>query len=186
MKSIYEVITENLNGCTFISVDTETSVATSHSLANGKFNPHHNKVTKQTIGMNVMIAQYKTTNAYENMVNKRLEKEGKAPTFKSYGLTWGKRVPNTPFVEHKGQLYLQVICMHPGSQVYLLDGVPYPKQKIQGIKIPRGNPQTVKDSQKRLEDKVIVRVYNVKNIKKIVINGKVLIAGVDFDPRDPR
>lgn len=182
MKSLFELINENINGCTFISVDTETSVATIAYDKHGRRNPHHNKVTKQMIGANVMIAQYKTTNAYENMVNKRLEKEGKKPNFKSTHLPWGERIPNTPFIQHGNKIYLQVIFLHAGSQVFMVDGAPFPKEKVQGIKVPHAS----RPLQNRLEDKVIVRVFDIKSINKVVINGKVLIKGVDFHDRYTR
>jgi len=44
--------------------------------------------------------------------------------FKAQGRTWGKRKDGTPYVEHKGEHYIQVKCEGKGAVSYFLDGKP--------------------------------------------------------------
>jgi hypothetical protein len=162
MANLATLMTENVNGATFITIDTETDV----KLTGGKKNPHQGRVTKRTTGSNVMVFQNKNSNGYENMVKRRLEKEGKNPgTFELKPRAWGKRMSGLPFVEHKGSYYLEVIFLGKGSTEYLLDGNVTNKAAIQGL------PGTKEEArQGGLDDKVIIRTYKVDSIKAITIN----------------
>ena len=73
-EQILKDLMAQVNGSTFISIDTITDV----KLTGGKKNPFQGRVTKRTTGSTVMVFQNKTTNAYENMVKRRLEQEGKS------------------------------------------------------------------------------------------------------------
>lgn len=151
---------KNVNGGTFISIDTITPV----TLKGGKKNPMQGRVTKSVKGSNVMVFQNKTTNAYENMVNRRLNKEGKATAFSVGPRAWGTRIENTPFVEHNDQLYLEVIFLSAGERQMLVDGAPY-NGAIEGF------VETEETAvQGGLNDKVIIRTYNVANITSITID----------------
>ena len=97
-RSLVAATLENLSGNTFIGLTTETTP----KLTGGKKNEMQGRVTKRTVS-NVSVFQNKTTNAYEN-------KRKKADAdFKLSPRTWGERVKGTPFVEHKGKDYLEVI-----------------------------------------------------------------------------
>ena len=155
-----EQLMQDVNGNSFIAITTETIV----KLPGGKKNPLQGLVTKRTTGSNVMVYQNKTTNTYENMVNRRLEKEGKNPGSFSVGpRAWGTRIPNTPFVEHNGQMYLEVIFLHCGEVKYFVG-----ENQI--------DPSTLDLTEKEegeqggLNNKVILRCFNVSNIKEITIN----------------
>jgi hypothetical protein len=153
-------IMDSVNGGTFISIDTETSV----KLTGGASNPFQNRVTKRVVGSNVMVFQNKSVNAYDAMVKRRLEKEGKDPSdFQIGPRQWGTREIGTPFVHHKDKLYLEVIFLSAGEVTYLVDGKPY-----NGL-IP-GLPVRKEGNQGGLEDKVIIRTYSVENITSITIN----------------
>ena len=160
--NLAKLLTENVNGATFIGIDTETVP----KLSGGKSNPHQGRVTKVTEGSNVMVFQNKTTNAYNNMVKRRLEQEGKDPgNFQLQPRTWGTRVPNTCFVEHKGQYYVEVIFLKAGETYYTLDGKKVDKSVIQGL--PESREEAVQGG---LDNKVIIRTFSVESIKSITIN----------------
>lgn len=160
--NIAKLLTENVNGATFIGIDTETTP----TLRGGKSNPHQGRVTKVTEGSNVMVFQNKTTNAYENMVKRRLEQEGKNPEwFELKPRTWGTRIKNTCFVEHKGNYYVEVIFLKAGETHYTLDGKKVDKSVIEGLPFEKEEAQ-----QGGLSHKVIIRTFSVESIKSITIN----------------
>lgn len=149
-------------GATFIGIDTRTQP----KLTGGKKNPHLDRVHKITIGSNVAIFQNKNSNAYDNMVRRRLVKEGKNPeSFRLSPRAWGHRIPNTPFVENNGKYYLEVIYLKSGETYYTLDGVRIDKRMISGLpsKGPEGN-------QGGLNDKVIIRTFSLDSLMRVTVN----------------
>jgi hypothetical protein len=135
-------------------------------LTGGKANPFQGRVTKRMTGASVMVFQNKKSNAYENMVNRRLEAEGKDPaSFQLGERAWGTRIPETPFIEHKGQKYLEVIFLKSGSTELLVDGQPY-SDHIPGLPEEKTNA----DSQGGLDNKVIIRTFKLDSIKVIRVN----------------
>lgn len=157
-----EAIFGQVNGASIISIDTSTVVP----LLGGKANPMVGLVTKVSIGHNVMVFTNKTTNAYENMVEKRLIQEGKDPTsFELKPRTWGNRIQGSPFVEHKGQMYLEVIFLHAGESHYEYQGNVIPPEFIIGL-----NERHQEAEQGGLDNKVIIRTYNFDSILAVKIN----------------
>lgn len=160
--SIQDIINENVNGTTFISINTSTEP----KLLGGRKNPHKGRVRKVMTGANVMVFQNKSANGYENMVTRRLEKEGKDPaTFQLQPRSWGTRIPNTPFVEHNDNIYLEVIFLNRGQIHYELDGQKISPAEIQGLQL--GGEE---GRQGGLDNKVIIRTFKVENITSITIN----------------
>ena len=159
-EQILKDLMSQVNGSTFISIDTITDV----KLTGGKKNEFQGRVTKRTTGSVVMVFQNKTTNAYENMVKRRLEQEGKAPeSFELSPRQWGVRIENTPFVTHNDQLYLEVIFLKAGKSEILVDG-----QQFDGV-VP-GMAESSEGEQGGLENKVIIRTFKTSSIKAITIN----------------
>jgi hypothetical protein len=163
MSAIQELM-ENVNGSTFIALDTTTPV----TLKGGKANPFQGRVSKVVIGSNVMVFQNKNANAYENMVNRRLKEEGKGE-FAVGPRQWGERIQGTPFVTHKGALYLEVIFLKAGERHYTVDGARF-DGAIQGL-----DEDKEEGHQGGLTDKVIIRTYKVANIDRITINKKTFV-----------
>ena len=162
MNNIHQLITENVNGSTFISIDTETDV----KLKGGKKNLCQGRVTKRTTKSNVMVFQNKSTNGYENMVKRRLSNEGKdSSTFELQPRKWGTRIVNTPFVEHKGQYYLEVIFLKSGNVEVLLDDEVTDKSNIEGY--PSSKVESVQGG---LDNKVVIRTFKIDSITSITIN----------------
>jgi len=162
MTNLKTLLNENVNGMTFVSIDTSTEP----KLKGGKANPFKGRVRKVMTGANVMVFQNKSVNGYDAMVKRRLEKEGKNPaSFKLSPRAWGSRVPNMPIVEHKGQYYLEVIFLNAGEVHYEVDGVKTDPSLITGLDFDK-----VEGNQGGLNDKVIIRTFKVSNITNITIN----------------
>lgn len=171
-KTIEEVFAD-VNGATFIGVDTETKTA----LKGGKSNPMKDRVTKRTYRMNVMVFQNKDKNGYEEMVKRRLVAEGKDPSSFSVGpRPWGTRIDETPFIEHNGKKYIEVIVLSSGESEYLLDGWPIDADKIEGLDKTVVNPRKEEDEkavpQGGLENQVCVRTFAFESIRRLVVNGE--------------
>lgn len=151
-----------VHGATFIGLNTVTEVPLPKS------SPHHGRVTKIMTGANVQCFGNKRSNGYENMVKRRLGKEGKDPEdFQLSPRKWGQRVPGLPIVEHQGNEYLEVIFLKNGDIEYRLDGTtPIKKEDIIGLKSP------VAAEQGGLEDKVHLRTFAVESIRSINIDGQ--------------
>ncbi len=162
MHTVREIMSDKVNGATFIALDTETQV----KLAGGKSNPLQGRVTKVTIRSNVMVFQNKLSNAYENMVKRRLEKEGRDPeSFVLSPRKWGEREQGTPFVTHNGNEYLEVIFLKAGDTHYRVDGIVTPREQIEGLPYDKEEAH-----QGGLDNKVIIRTFAFESILAITID----------------
>lgn len=169
MSAKLEAIFANVNGGSFVSIDTLTAVP----LTGGKKNEMQGRVTKLTTGASVMVFQNKTTNAYENMVNRRLVAEGKDPASFVLGeRAWGVRRKDSPFIDHNDTVYLEVIYLRAPKKVeYFLDGEPIDKKDVVGLK----ETEASDESQGGLNNKVIVRSYKADSIKAVRIDGEEFV-----------
>ena len=163
---------ETISGAAFIGIDTDSIV----TLKGGKKNPLQGRVHKVTLGSTVMCFQNKYTNGYENMVRRRLEQEGKDPdSFKLSPRVWGTRVPEMPIVVHEKdgvvKHYLEVIFMHAGTSHYYMDTPDntISKDMIIGLEAPRHSGK----GQAGLNDRVIIRTYDIASITALRINNTV-------------
>lgn len=105
---------KNVNGNTIIGFSALTEMKLNKTLGGKIPNPHFDKIFKELTSQVAMVFSNKTTNAYENMVNRRLTLEGKPAEFKVSKRSWGTRIENTPVIEHKGNEYLSTIyCESP-------------------------------------------------------------------------
>jgi len=149
-----------LNGCAIGSITAVTNVV----LKGGKKNPMQGEITKVAKNANVMFFCNSKSNGYQNMVKRRLEAEGKAPeSFKLSKRVWGERIADTPFVTHKGQLYVEVIFLRAPSKVeYMRAGLPIAKEDIEGLPVDKQEGK-----QGGLEDKVIIRTYKLSSLREI-------------------
>jgi hypothetical protein len=146
---------KSLAGGTFVGMDTLTSV----TLTGGKKNPQQGRVTKRMTGATVMCFSNTNGSAYDAMVKRRLEAEGKDPaTFELSPRAWGNRIVGTPFVEHKGAHYLEVIFLRAGAVRYLLDGKEVDISEIDGL------PEKREGEQGGLDNKIVLRTFDLKNV----------------------
>lgn len=157
-----------LHGATFISIDTLTRPDIRKTLViRGKsvLNPFYGHVLKQMTTGNVIIFQNKHENGYENMVQRRLIDEWKDPTlFDLKPRQWGKRIANTPFIEHHGKHYLEVIFLRRGDVQFFFDGRSIDKRKVLGL------VEHEESEQGGLDRKVIIRSYACENITGVFVN----------------
>lgn len=154
---------KSLAGGTFVGMDTLTSV----TLTGGKKNPQQGRVTKRMTGATVMCFSNTNGSAYDAMVKRRLEAEGKDPaTFELSPRAWGTRIAGTPFVEHKGAYYLEVIFLRTGAVQYLLDGKEVDISEIEGL------PEKREGEQGGLENKVVIRTFALDSIVALRADGK--------------
>ena len=145
----------DLAGATFVGMDTATPV----KLKGGKKNPYQDRVTKVMTGAQVMSFSNENGSAYDAMVKRRLAAEGKDPeSFELAPRAWGQRIAGTPFVEHKGKHYLEVIFLRSGAVEYLLDGEPVDANTIEGM------PDKPTATQAGLENTVVIRTFALENI----------------------
>ena len=151
---------KQLNGCAIAGIDTKTI----EPLLGGKKNPMKDRVSKVMKHGSIMFFCNLNNNGYDAMVKRRLIKEGKDPeSFKLGKRVWGERVPNTPFVLHKGQVYVETIFLSAPKDVsYLLDNEPIAKSDIEGLKVKK-----IEGKQGGLNDKVIIRTYKLESIEKL-------------------
>lgn len=158
-KQLMEALVK-VNGCGIAGIETETPV----KLLGGKKNDMLGRVTKVMKGGNILLFSNSNSNGYQNMVNKRLKAEGKDPeTFKLGKRVWGERVPQTPLVLNKGKVYMEAIFLKAPTDVqYLLDGKPINKEDIVGLKV-----KPAEGEQGGLDNKVVIRTYELNNIKKL-------------------
>lgn len=155
-------VLSGVRGSSFVGVSTKTVPV----LAGGKKNPMQGRVVKVMEGASGQVFTNTNTNGYENKVNRRLEAEGKE-AFVLSPRVWGERIPETPFVTHKGAMYLEVVMSTAGKISYLLDGKPIAKSEIIGLK------EKTEGEQGGLEDKVVVRTFAEDSITELKVNGKV-------------
>lgn len=156
-----------LNGATFMGIDSLTDV----KLSGGKSNPMQGGVQKAVVGSSVMIFSNKNSNAYKNMVERRLVAEGKNPeSFQLSPRAWGERIANTPLVLHKDEYYLEVIFLKAGEVSFFYNGKPIKETLIQGMP-----EKSEGGEQGGLSDKVIIRTFKISSIARITINKEVYI-----------
>lgn len=83
---------------------------------------------------------------------------------------WGQRVPNTPFVEHKGQLYVELSVHNCLRQVYLDDqGNPVSKELLEPYL-----PKKKEGERQELDNPVILRDVKVENIVSVTYGGQTV------------
>lgn len=163
-----ETLLKSFSGNTFASMDNITTVA----LKGGKKNEMQGRVTKRTSNNQVQLFTNEKSNGYENMVKRRLIAEGKDPEeFTVKPLPWGTRVKDSPFIEHNGKHYLQVIFNRPGKSEYFLDGQPIDASAIEGL--PEKKEPTEENGQGLTEENaVVVRTFAIESIESIRVLGE--------------
>lgn len=156
---------DSIKGNTFASMDTIVEV----DLKGGKKNPMKGRVTKHTTGNRVQL--FTSHKGYKNMVNRRLEAEGKVANFEPAALRWGTRVDDSPLIEHNGKFYLQCIFIKGGESTYKLDNKVIDKADIEGL-----DEKEVTSGRQGLEDEnsVIVRTFALDSIREIRMMGQTV------------
>jgi hypothetical protein len=149
---------EQIKGCTFATIDSVTEPTKG--------------IRCETSGTRVILFTNKTGSGYERMVRRRLKEAGKNPDdFVLSHLPWGERVPETPLIAHRGEIYLQTIVLTEGtSRCFLRD-----TEVNCSDFLPRRN----RPNQGLGADSVLVRTYNLNSIIRIALMGEVLVADAE-------
>lgn len=159
-RAVLENLLREIRGCSFATIDAENPVT------------DYPGVVHVVTGKRVLMFTNKHCSGYEQMVKRRLEAAGKNPrNFVLGDLPWGKRIPETPLIEHNGKTYLQVIELAEGVSKYLMDGKEFTPEQLQ-MKPRRHYGQSLPKA-----DEVQVRCYNLDNIKRIALAGETLVDG---------
>lgn len=163
-----------VKGTTFANIDTVTKI----KLTGGRSNPFHNRdVTKIVTGASVILFFTKESNGYENMVRRQMTLEGIPQNdFKMGARAYGTPIPGTPFMEHNGETYIDVIYLKPGKVSYYVDGVPSLPSSIPGL--PVSKPTDT--SQGGISKKIIFRTYKINSIKSIRALKQTFVNGIHF------
>jgi hypothetical protein len=154
LVAIKELI-DKISGCTFANIDSVTYPRAG--------------IRQETTGTRVLLFTNKTGSGYERMVRRRLIEAGKDPdNFVLSDLPWGERIPETPIISHRGELYLQAIVLAAGmsrcflrdTEVNCCDFLPASRRSNQGLG----------------DNSVFVRTYKLDSIIRIALMGEVVVA----------
>ena len=171
--NIAQIIADSNKGVNFVGIDTLTLVKVNKTMPNDDWsasnglpkklpNPHFESISKLTMGSSVMFGA-----SYENMVKKKLVTEGKDPLdFVAGSLPWGTRIGDSILIEHKGQVYVQMIFKSSGDTTFRNGASVIDKNDIIGM--PKSKPSA--ESQGELTDKVTIRTVKLDSIVKLRMN----------------
>lgn len=143
------------------------TTSTIPKLTGGKKNPHQGRVRKINENSKILFFRNTDGSAYNNMVKRRLEKEGKDPeSFVLSPRAWGSRIPGTPFIEHKGAFYLEAIFVSSGKTHFTLDGKVVDASEIEGLSYKTESHQGGLSE----NNKVIIRSFKLESLVKVSIS----------------
>lgn len=141
-------------------------------LKGGKRNPYQGKVWRATDFRNVEINSRGDAGVYKQKVEDEMRKAGEAGEFTPGKRAWGERVEGTPFIEHKGEFYLE---FYPSSNpedtsnVFYLEGEDGKVSPIEDVRTIHGYEAGTS------KPKVDIRCVKLSNINKIEV-GDVVFA----------
>lgn len=156
---------QNLGACKFVSMVTETVPPLKSPKTNKLYNedgsPRIVKRSKVTLATGDNLD-------YKSIVNRRLKKQGEDEIGEVKPRQWGERVPNTPFVIHKGQLYLETLILGVSDTRYFFDGKEVQKSEISQYLNEKPNSDTY-----NLDSSApIWRDYKLSNIRQVTTDGQ--------------
>ena len=145
-----------------IVTETDSRMVKKHRQT-GDPNPYLGRVVKRS-RVNGMVNW-----VYANSVNRQRGREGEEQDFTPEPRKWGERVAGTPFVAHKGALYLELKVERAVEEpVYLCDG-----QEIDRAQIAAYLPKRRSNAgHQGVEQEVILRDYRVDSIREITFGGR--------------
>lgn len=180
--TVQQLIDSLNKGVSFVGIDIEKKI----KLPGGKKNVYQDRVTKRTTKINAMLYNECKQSGYESQVKKRLQKQDGTEVDIEFGpLPWGKRVGNTPIIEHNGQYYIQTIVVNNGVNRYAVDGhvvqdlwqdgvhvLIDPLTQLATTELPKSSKPK---SQHGLQDDNMVQINTIRidNIIRLAINGNV-------------
>ena len=127
---------------------------------------------------------------YAGEVNRQREREGgfeivdgqpvvaTVDEFKSHPRQWGQRIENSPFVEHKGQHYLELKVSESNGHEYRDEN----NEAITGEKLAHAKsffPNRSESSRQNVQNKIVLRDYRIDRVEAITLHdsGMTFLAG---------
>jgi len=160
---------EQIKGSRIITIEAltkETRLRAKDSFGNP--NPYWGKLLKLS-RVNGLINW-----SYENAVNNQRVREGQPllpdgsiERFKSLPRAWGVRKIGTPFIEHKGKVYIEMMVLNSSHQ-YVVDDEYINEADITSFLAPKKE-----SSRQKTKKSIILRDYAIDNILRVKMN-KVL------------
>lgn len=168
MNAIYNTLA-NLKGNNFIAVAT---------LTDAKMNKRNNPLAGRV--MKLTEAVYQFGYSYENAVNNRLEKQGDERNFTTDSLPWGSWIVPNKFIAHNGEIYVRfyTTASNRPKVTYFVDNRLATAEEIEIIKsfTPAPKENAKQAAYGLTENQVKPMAINLKNIKKIKVNGEEIVA----------
>jgi hypothetical protein len=157
----FQSLLETANGkASFITLTTLTEPDWKALKDTAGVNPHKGLVKKRTKINGVFNW------SYEAAVNRQRVREGTTPDFESLPRKWGTRVHGTPWVEHKGKIYLELKCQNVYEVEYVDDNLNVVHDGVKEYVKPKAS-----QPRQGLENETILRDYTVTNILSFTWNG---------------
>ena len=162
---------DSIKGTSFISLEYESEPKSKKGW--------DGRIKKRTTTQ-AMISNTKNVNTYQNMVNRRLEQEGKKADFKVSKPVWGTKESTGISVHTKADgtttRYLEFIVIGKYESVYLLDGV-----EVSDDVVSKHLYATSKPKQGELENTVKYRKVKLENIKKLKALRQTVIGDMHYE-----
>lgn len=157
-----------VRGATFGSMSTETFPGPG--------------ITKTSTGVSVILFSTDGHSGYEAMVKRRLVQAGQDPSgFVVDQLPWGKRVGDSPVIEHNGRFYVQVVVLDGGETRYFktrtgrdIDPEAYGLKRDRYLK--QGLPE---------DSEVIVACYALEHVVEMKFLGATFTRPDEASPSEP-
>jgi hypothetical protein len=101
--------------------------------------------------------------SYEGSVNKQRDREGSPTDFRAQERKWGERIPGTPLVRYRDNLYLEIKVEKVLSTEY--------KDETGNIIVGKISKKPTKQG---LQKEVVLRDYLLDSIRAITIDGQTI------------
>lgn len=144
-----------------------TIVAVTDPRMRKRDNPYAGRVQKRS-SVNGVVGWI-----YQNSVNRERVREDLEADFEAHPRKWGERIKGTPFVEHKGNTYLELKVERVLSTEYLLDGEPVDREVIAEWLPAR----KAEGARQEVENPIILRDYRLDSITEITFDGITIKVG---------
>lgn len=163
-------------------------------------NPDFDRISKTEVGASVVIGADYQTMVKKRLAEQQVEELKHADELREAGKNnmadaieenaaspldfvvgerkWGTRIDGTPLIEHKGEIYIDVIYLKSGESVFRNGGKVVEEDDIQGY--TKSKPSAA--SQGGVDNKVIFRTVKLDSIVELRINKQQYTGVFYYDP----
>jgi hypothetical protein len=146
----------------FATIEAATTIADG-KIKGGKGSGYSGRITKTTKTQVVLNPRLE---GYADAVNKQRAREcdnvETLEHFEAKPRSWGVHVEGTSFVEHKGNLYLEVRVLRSLETNYCIDGQPVAKETAEALLHPHKG-----SGRQGVAKAIILRDYKVENLTRV-------------------